>query len=47
MALQEGESGLQLASARAALVQDARTVAETNHIVLQHLSERYRTLSSG
>ncbi len=30
-----------------ALVQDARTVAETNRIVLQHLSERYRTLSSG
>ena len=30
-----------------ALVQDARAVAESNSIVLQHLSERYRTSSSG
>jgi hypothetical protein len=30
-----------------ALVQDARAVAESNTIVLQHLSERYRTSSRG
>lgn len=30
-----------------ALVQDARAVAESNSIVLQHLSERYRAPSSG